>query len=281
MVSNTVILLLFCGEIWKSLSTEIPSNVSTSESIVHTSTSSTAEDRSTTNQLQTTGPSMQKPAGALTAATTLPQLPEPYIEPTNGSWVAAMIMGIVLVGMVIAISMIVIWKRCKKPLLADSNWAGQSPFADGDTPDTFVDSGQATKRLSVLFMLPWKLREEASVQHDPPASEKPPNGTASNTCRQQPAAEHSCSATDPAAAAAPGPEAASPEQVLHPQPAEGLELPPPPAWLTELTEPAEQHAADPGQQEELHSEVKEPYPPPLQLITEEICEPPPPPEQPQ
>ncbi|XP_010720288.1 protein EVI2B [Meleagris gallopavo] len=274
---STVILILFCGEIWKSLSTEIPSNVSTSESIVHTSTGSPAEDRSTTYQLQTTGPSMQKPAGVLTAGTALPQLPEAHIEPTNGSWVAAMIVGIILVGMVIAISMIVLWKCCKKPSLADSNWAGQSPFADGDTPDIFMDSSQVTKRSSVLFMLPWKLREEAPIRHDPPAPQKPPNSTAGNASRQQPPAEHSCSAT----ATAPGPEAASPEQALCPQPAEGPELPPPPAWLTELDEPAEQHASDPGQQGELHSEVKEPYPPPLQLITEEICEPLPQPEHPQ
>lgn len=292
MVNNAVILVLLCGEIWESLSTEIPSNVSTNESSVYistrspanvstnessvySSTRSPAEDRSTTYQLQTTSPSMQKPAGVLTAGTTLPQLPELHIEPTNGSWVAAMIMGIVLVGMVIAISTIVLWKCCKKPLLADSNWAGQSPFADGDTPDAFMDSGQATKRSSVLFMLPWKLREEPLVQHDPPALEKPPNGTSST---QQPPAEHSCSATDTAGATAPGPEAASPEQVLCPQLAECSELPPPPEWLTG---PAEEHASDPGQQEELPSEMKEPYPPPPELIIEEICEPLPQPEHPQ
>ncbi|XP_031447305.1 protein EVI2B [Phasianus colchicus] len=276
MVSNAVMWVLFCGEIWKSFSTEIPSNASTSGSTVHTSTGSPAEDRSTTSQLQTAGPSMQKPAGALTAGTTSPQLPEPHIEPTNGSWVAAMIMGIVLVGMVIAISMIVLWRCCKKPLLADSNWAGQSPFADGDTPDTFMDSSQATKRSSVLFMLPWKLREEASVQHDPPAPEKSPNGTAGSGSRQQPPAERGCPAS--AAAAAPGPEAASPEQAPRPPPAESPELPPPPAWLTE---PAELRASDPGQQEELHAEAQEAHPPPLPLITEEICEPLPQPEHPQ
>lgn len=282
MVSNAVILVLFCGEIWKSLSTEMPLNVSTSESSVlgsvHTSTRSPAQDRSTTYQLQTTSPSVQKPAGALTAGTTLPQLPELHIEPTNGSWVAGMIIGIVLVGMVIAISMIALWKCCKKPLLADSNWAGQSPFADGDTPDAFMDSSQATKRSSVLFMLPWKLREEASTRHDPPPPENPPNGTTSNDSRQQLPAEHSYSATDTAAATAPSPEAMSPEQELCPQPAECPELPPPPAWLTG---PAEQHASDPGQQEELHLEVKEPYPPPLDLIIEETCEPLPQPELPQ
>ncbi|XP_021271014.1 protein EVI2B [Numida meleagris] len=282
MVSKTVILVLFCGEIWKSLSTETPSNVSTSESSVHTSTRSLTEDRSTTYQLQTTSPSMQEPAGALTAGTTLPQLPEPHIEPTNGSWVAAMITGIVLVSMVIAIGIILLWKCCKRPLQVDSNWAGQSPFADGDTPDVFMDSAQATKRSSVLFMLPWKSRENASVQHDPPAPEKPPNGTASNDSSQQPPAAHSCSTTSTAAATAPGPDAASPEQEqeqeLCPQAAESLELPPPPAWLTE---PAGEHASDPGQQEELRLEVKEPYPPPPELITEEIHESLPQPEHPQ
>ncbi|NXJ06751.1 EVI2B protein, partial [Odontophorus gujanensis] len=275
MVSNAVTLVLFCGEIWKSLSTEIPSNVSTSESSVQTSTRSPTEDRPTTHQPQTTSPSMQEPAGALTAGTTLPQLPETHIEPTNGSWAAALIMGIVLVSMVITISMIVLRKCCKRPLLADSNWAGQSPFADGDTPDVFMDSGQATKRSSILFTLPWKLREEAIIQHDPPTSEKPPNGTAST---EQPPAAHSCSTTSTAAAMAPGPEVGSPEQEQCPQPAECPELPPPPAWLTQ---PAQEHTSHPSQQEELHSEEKEPYPPPLELITDEIHGSLPQPEHPQ
>ncbi|XP_065588277.1 protein EVI2B [Cyrtonyx montezumae] len=275
MVSNAVTLVLFCGEIWKSLSTEIPSNVSTSESSVQTSTRSPTEDRPTTYQLQTTGPSMQEPAGALTAGTTLPQLPETHIEPTNGSWAAALIMGTVLLSMVITISMIVLWKCCKRPLLADSNWAGQSPFADGDTPDVFMDSGQATKRSSILFTLPWKLREEAIIQHDPPTAEKPPDGTAGT---EQPPAARSCSTTSTAAPMALGPEGGSPGQEQCPQPAQCPELPPPPAWLTQ---PAQEHAPHSSQQEELRPEVTEPYPPPLELTAEEIHGSLPRPEHPQ
>ncbi|NXK54694.1 EVI2B protein, partial [Chauna torquata] len=271
MVSNHIMLVLFYGEIWVLFSTETPSNVSMSERNVYTSTRSPTEDRSTTYQLQTTGPSLQRSGRALTALTTQPYMHEIYIEPSNGSWLAALVIGIILVSMIVAIMLIILWKCCKRPLLVDSNWAGRSPFADGDTPDVFMDSGQATKHLSVLSMLPWKLGEDTRLRHDPAASEKPSNCTTSNENSQTSPTVEDCSVTTISVsnAAAPPPpisEAASCARASCPHPpslSESSDLPPPPDWLRE---PTEDHCADPRKQEELHSEIKEQFPPPPKLI---------------
>ncbi|NXL87163.1 EVI2B protein, partial [Alectura lathami] len=265
MVSNQAIVLLFCGEIWKSLSTAVPPNVSTSESHVPTSTRSPTAGGPTTERLQTARPGSHKPGSAPTAATAPPQLPEMCIEPSNGSWAAAVIIvSTVLVSMAIAIALIILRKCCKRPLPVDSNWAGRSPFADGDTPDVFMDSIQTTKRSSVLSVLPWKWRDDAHVQHDPTAPQKPP-GSASS----QPAAGDG-SATSPSA---PAPEGASQEPASCPHPAECPELPPPPQWLMDPS-------AAPSQREEPCSQTEEPPPPPPELMTQEGHESLPQPEHP-
>nr|DBA33336.1 TPA: hypothetical protein GDO54_001035 [Pyxicephalus adspersus] len=50
-------------------------------------------------------------------------------------WVAALVIGILLILMVLAIASIAIWKYFKKENTADQNWAGPSPLADGNTFD--------------------------------------------------------------------------------------------------------------------------------------------------
>uniref|UniRef100_A0A8B9MFL9 EVI2B protein n=1 Tax=Accipiter nisus TaxID=211598 RepID=A0A8B9MFL9_9AVES len=284
MASNQVILVLFYGEIWKSLSTAIPQNISMNKRNAYTSIRNPVEDKAPLHQLQATGPSLHKSGRALTVATP-PQFPKAHAEPSDGSWIAALIIGIILVSMIMAIILILLWKCCKKPVLVDSNWAGRSPFADGDVPDVFMDSDQTTKRSSVLFMLPWKLKQDSNLQQDPTASEKPSHCTTSNENRQLPPPAEACSVagtsvSDTDASPAPTSAAAScaPDSGPHPAASpESPDLPPPPDWLRE---PREDHSSDLSQHQEFHSETEEKFPPPPELHTQESQEPLPQPEHP-
>ncbi|NWU16350.1 EVI2B protein, partial [Cephalopterus ornatus] len=241
MASNQVILVLFCGEIWKSLSTAAP------------------------------GPSLHQAGPAL--AVTTPPVPTAEEEAGDGSWVAALLIGIVLLGMILATIVILLWKSYVRPgpALANSHWAGRSPFADGDTPELFLDSDQDNKRSSVLFMLPWKLKQGPNSQQDPTGSEKP--------------AQHSTSSENgppPAGTAAPAPSSetvnAAGDCCPHPDaPPESHDLPPPPDWLRE---PSADPSADPSKPSAFHSEAEEPLPPPPEFLIQEIHEPLPQPEHP-
>ncbi|NWI69747.1 EVI2B protein, partial [Todus mexicanus] len=284
MINNQVLLVLFYGEIWKSLCTVTPDNVLMNKTNADTSIRSPTEDETPLYQLQTTGPGSPKPGGAL-VVTTPAQFPKAHAEPSDGSWVAALLIGITLVTMIMAIIIILLWKCYKRPVLVDSNWAGRSPFADGDTPDVFMDSDQATKRSSVLFMLPWKSKQDASFHQELTASEEPPHCTTTNENSQVPPAAKGCSvasSSEPNADASPAPTSAAANSThdFSPQPApspEPSDLPPPPDWLRE---PTEARSSDPSKYQEFHSETEEQLPPPLELLTQEIDEPPPQPQHP-
>ncbi|NXX58521.1 EVI2B protein, partial [Scopus umbretta] len=284
MASNQVILFLFYGEIWKSLSIAIPQNVSVNKRNAYTSIRSPTEDKPPPYRLQATGPSSHKSGRALTVMTA-PELPKAYAEPSNGSWIAALIIGIILISMIMAIIIILLWKCCKRPVLVDSNWAGRSPFADGDTPDVFMDSEQATKRSSVLFMLPWKLKQDTNLQNDPTASEKLSNCTTRNENSPLPPPVAECSVahisvSNTDALPAPTSEAAScvHDSCPHPEALpEPPDLPPPPDWLRE---PTQDHSSDLSQYQEFHSETEEQLPPPPEPLIQENHEPLPQPELP-
>ncbi|XP_055653061.1 protein EVI2A isoform X1 [Falco peregrinus] len=277
MANNKVILVLVYGGIWKSLSTATSQNTSMNKQNAYTSIRSPAEDKAPLYQLQATGPSLHKSGKALTV-TTSPQFPKAHAEPSNGSWIAALIIGIILISMIMAIIIILLWKCCKRPVVVDSNWAGRSPFADGDTPDVFMDSDQGTKRSSVLFMLPWKLKQDTNFHDHPTASEKPPQPTTINENHQLSPPAEDCSAatvsvSNKDASPAPTSEAASCARNSYPPAAalsECLDLPPPPDWLRE---PTEGHSSDPSKYQEFHSEAEEQLPPPPELLTQEIQEP--------
>ncbi|NXG81278.1 EVI2B protein, partial [Baryphthengus martii] len=285
MAINQLLLVLLYGEIWKSLCTAPPENVSVSDSSAHTSIRSTTEDRAPPYQLQTTGPSLPKSGGALTA-TTPAQFPEADAEPSDGGWIAALIIGIILLGMIMAIAIILLWKCYRRPVLIDSNWAGRSPFADGDTPDVFMDSDQATKRSSVLFMLPWKLKQDTNLQQDPTASEEPPQCRTSNENSQSPPPAEGCSAASisgsnvdsspvPTSAAANSTHNSCPHAAASP---ESPDLPPPPDWLRE---PTKDQSSDLSKCQEFHSETEEQLPPPPELLEPEDHEAVPQPPQPE
>ncbi|NXT26002.1 EVI2B protein, partial [Syrrhaptes paradoxus] len=278
MASNHAMLLLLCGEIWKSLSTAIPLNPPGNNRNAYSSIRSPAEDKAPLYQLQAIGHSSDKSGGAQ-PATTSPPFPEAHAEPSDGGWITALIIGIVLISMIVAMMIILLWKCCKRPALVDSNWAGRSPFADGDTPDVFMDSDQAPKRSSLVFMLPWKPKQDTHLQHDPIASEKPSTGTAGNEASPPPPPAPDCSearvpvpnaettpAPTPAAGCAPD---ACPHPTASPEPPD---LPPPPDWLQE---PGETHGSEPSKHQEPCSETEEPLPPPPASLVQDFPEPPP------
>uniref|UniRef100_A0A8C5TIR0 EVI2B protein n=1 Tax=Malurus cyaneus samueli TaxID=2593467 RepID=A0A8C5TIR0_9PASS len=230
MASSQVILLVLCGEMWRSLSAAAPHHTATTESHTLTTSRSPRADKTPLYQLQTTAPSSHQSDTSL--AVTEPQAFPGEEEAGDGSWVAALIIGIILIGMVMAITTILLWKCCTRPALAESHWAGRSPFG--------------TKRSSVLFMLPWKLKQGTNLQEDLSVSEQPPhhNSGAENGQLPLPATGSSEAATDPAPA--PPSEPAKGTAASCPQPdspAECPELPPPPEWLQEPSEDPCRHSA--------------------------------------
>ncbi|XP_063258990.1 protein EVI2B isoform X2 [Prinia subflava] len=262
MGSKQVMLVLFCGEMWSSLSAAAPHPPATTESHTCTTATSPGADKPPLHQLQTTGPSLYQPDRSL--AVTEPQAFPGEEEAGDGSWVAALLIGIILMGMVLAIIVILLWKCCMRPVLAESHWAGRSPFADGDTPDLFMDSDQGTKRSSVLFMLPWRTKQGPNMQEDPPQH------TTSTEGGQAPPPPGGC---PPAGTApAPAPEPASPAAASCPPPdpaPEASELPPPPEWLRE---PSSEPSSEPSTHSALCLEAEEPPPSAPELPTQGIHE---------
>ncbi|XP_009565709.1 protein EVI2B [Cuculus canorus] len=273
MASNHVILVLFCGEIWEALSTAIPQTTPVNRRNAYTSVKSPTEGKAPLYRVQTPGLDLHISGRAVTV-TSFPQFPTTSAEPSDSSWAAALLIGIILVSMTLAIIVILLWKCCRRPVVVDSNWAGRSPFADGDTPDVFMDSDQATKRSSVLFMLPWKWKQDSHPQHNVTA---PESTTGSPTSPLPPPAADCSAANIPVcttdAAPAPTREAASCVQDSSPRLVASLEspdLPPPPDWLRESPE-------DPSpalsQTQELHSEAGEQLPSPPEFLMQETDKP--------
>ncbi|NXA63550.1 EVI2B protein, partial [Mohoua ochrocephala] len=291
MASNQVILALFCGEIWRSLSAAAPHHAAMTESHKYTTARSPRADKALLYQLQATGPSLYQ--SDTSPAVTEPEAFPGEKEAEDGNWVAALIIGIILTGMMLAIIIILLWKCCMRPALAESHWAGRSPFADGDTPELFMDSDQGTKRSSVLFMLPWKGKRSTNLQEDPTVSENPLPHTTSTENGQLPPPAAGCSGagTVPAPAPAPEPASTAADSCPAPEPAstaadscpppdtppESSDLPPPPDWLRE---PSEEPSSDPSKHSALHSETEEPLPPPPELLIQDTHETLPQPEHP-
>ncbi|XP_021086799.1 protein EVI2B [Mesocricetus auratus] len=89
---------------------------------------------------------------------------------TNHNALAAIIIGAIIISMLVAILMIILWKYLRKPVLNDQNWAGRSPFADGETPDMCMDnireSEVSTKRTSVVSLMTWKPSKSTLLADD-------------------------------------------------------------------------------------------------------------------
>ncbi|XP_008068919.1 protein EVI2B isoform X2 [Carlito syrichta] len=89
---------------------------------------------------------------------------------TNSNSVAAILIGVILTSMLVAIIMIVLWKCLRRPVLNDQNWAGRSPFADGETPDICMDNIReneaSTKRTSIISLMTWKPNKSILLADD-------------------------------------------------------------------------------------------------------------------
>ncbi|XP_028615045.1 protein EVI2B [Grammomys surdaster] len=89
---------------------------------------------------------------------------------TNHNAIAAILIGTIIISMLVAILMIILWKYLRKPVLNDQNWAGRSPFADGETPEMCMDnireSEVSTKRASVASLMTWKPSKSTLLADD-------------------------------------------------------------------------------------------------------------------
>lgn len=92
------------------------------------------------------------------------------VQKTKYNVVAAILIGTIIVSMLVAILMVILWKYLRKPVLNDQNWAGRSPFADGETPDMCMDnirgSEASTKRASVVSLMTWKPSKSTLLADD-------------------------------------------------------------------------------------------------------------------
>ncbi|XP_066219859.1 protein EVI2B [Saccopteryx leptura] len=89
---------------------------------------------------------------------------------TNHNSMAAILIGVILVSMLVAIILIILCKCLRKPVSNDQNWAGRSPFADGETPDIYLDNIRenevSTKRTSIISLMAWKPSKSALLADD-------------------------------------------------------------------------------------------------------------------
>ncbi|XP_007485635.2 protein EVI2B [Monodelphis domestica] len=89
---------------------------------------------------------------------------------SSASSIAGVLIGTILTFMIVAIIMIVLWKCFRKPILHDQNWAGRSPFADGETPDLCMDysreNGKSIKRSSIVSLEIWKPNKSMLLADD-------------------------------------------------------------------------------------------------------------------
>lgn len=99
-----------------------------------------------------------------------PTTNNPPSQKTNSSSTAAIFIGLILTSMLVAIIVIVLWKCLRKPVLNDQNWAGRSPFADGETPDMCLDNIKenevSTKRTSIISLMAWKPSKSTLLADD-------------------------------------------------------------------------------------------------------------------
>ncbi|XP_012665213.1 protein EVI2B [Otolemur garnettii] len=107
--------------------------------------------------------SLNKTPGFIFETTTSKTIP-------HSNSVAAILIGVILISMLAAIIMIALWKCLRKPVLSDQNWAGRSPFADGETPDICMDNIRenevSTKRTSIVSLMTWKPSKSTLLADD-------------------------------------------------------------------------------------------------------------------
>lgn len=98
------------------------------------------------------------------------ETPKTAPHKTNSDSIAAIFVGLTLSFMLVAIITIVLCKCLRKPVLNDQNWAGRSPFADGEIPDICLDNIREneipTKRTSIISLMAWKPSKNTLLADD-------------------------------------------------------------------------------------------------------------------
>ncbi|XP_029467783.1 protein EVI2B [Rhinatrema bivittatum] len=159
MDTNYVILIFICGNLWKSIHTE--AMTPTNSSHILSSTKQSSVDAKNTEEITSVTTSFQPITfNGNTADAKLQLSPDHGTENVktesndmSASWIAALAVGGILVLMLIAIIIIIIWKCVVKSVSVDPNWAGRSPFADGENPaELSTDQMQVKKRTSLAYI---------------------------------------------------------------------------------------------------------------------------------
>ncbi|XP_048375308.1 protein EVI2B [Sphaerodactylus townsendi] len=236
-----VILIFFYGQLWCSpLSAEIKGTPTFSLPATFQAPTTVRTDLRDKDTVKNEGP------------------PVPTVTPTtaqenksqDGHIIGAVVTGIILVGMIVAIVSIFLWKRLRRTDLADPHWAGRSPFADGDAIEIATDKElmQSSKRASILSVLPWKFTKNTLLLENvegPPSepaqslSDPSANGADKRSSQSSPTATEnsSSSSTSLQTPASCGPSSLTniplPPGDLFPELAN---LPPPPSWVGEVSE---------------------------------------------
>lgn len=190
----------------------------------------------------------------MTTALTPPGTGPKDHKPHDEHVITAVLIGVILIGMVIALLGIFLWKRRKRTAAVDPHWAGRSPFADGDLPDVTADGEPAAhglKRASVLSLLPWKFNKNTQLleniegqlteskqnlddasQHGTEESNNQLTDNSANASMQTSVSDEPISL----------PDVLSPPGDPLPEP---LDLPPPPNWLSGVDEDLASNEAGP------------------------------------
>lgn len=166
MGTNLIVLIFFYGQLWCSpLSAEIkwPPNSSFPATF---QTPTTVSIGPTTQPFRSSSPTSKHGDPArnegLPVSTAIPTATTGQENKFHdGHLIGAVLVGIILMAMIVAIVCIFLWKRLRRTGSVDPHWAGRSPFADGDVLEITADKEpvQSSKRASVLSHLPWKFNK--------------------------------------------------------------------------------------------------------------------------
>uniref|UniRef100_A0A8C3WBY0 Ecotropic viral integration site 2B n=1 Tax=Catagonus wagneri TaxID=51154 RepID=A0A8C3WBY0_9CETA len=163
----------------RQLSPSVPSSTSQQLPFVYTQTQQPSSIHTSRKSVPPTVhnlPTQRTPSGINSHRNTPGFILDPTMnqktpEKTNSySSTVAILIGAILTSMFVAIIMIVLWKCLQKPVINDQNWAGRSPFADGETPDICLDNIREnevpTRRTSVISFMAWKPSKSTPVADD-------------------------------------------------------------------------------------------------------------------
>lgn len=297
-----IFLIFFYGQLWRSVSmeTQMPPKILSSTIFLKQSRNRSihlGEEKGNpapkllyqSNEL---GNSYKTAKKASSATMTTHATAAEESAHSDGSWIAAMLIGIILTSMIIVSIIILLWKCSKNPAVVDPNWAGRSPFADGDMPEVteggIKDMEQTTKRASVLSILPWKFNRSSLLRDNVEGSkfkERPETSSSCNTKEEgsqstpklkggsAPFAANilvsssiTTNVTPPAVSDGPSNVCNPPLNPILPPP-ESSDLPPPPDWLNEVQE---NQCPEISESPEFKSDAQSQFPLPPDLTNQDV-----------